>query len=84
MIEVDARIRELEEAGELVKVTALTQAAAREKLRVLTNQYRERTALLKDVLQAESELTDANNEHQQAVLSVWTARAHLDKALGED
>lgn len=84
VIEVDARIRELEEAGELVKVTALAQAAAREKLRVLTNQYRERTALLKDVLQAESELADANNEHQQAVLSVWTARAHLDQALGED
>jgi len=53
-IEVDSRIRELEEAQEMVKVTEISQAAATEKLRVLTNQYKQQSALLKDVLQAES------------------------------
>ncbi len=82
-IEVDSRIRELEEAQEMVKVTEITQAAATEKLRVLTNQYKEQSALLKDVLQAESELAQANSEHEDAVLSAWTAQVQLEKALGQ-
>ena len=82
-IEVESRIRQVEEAREYVKVTEISQAAAREKLRVLMNQYRQRSVLLTDVLQAESQLADANNEYQQAVLSLWTAQAQLDKALGE-
>jgi outer membrane protein TolC len=84
LVEVDARLRELEQAQALVPVTELTVKAAREKLRVLGNQYREQSALLKDLLQAESELADAHEENQRAVLSLWTAQANLDKALGED
>ena len=82
-IEVDSRIRELEEAQEMVKVTEISQAAATEKLRVLTNQYKQQSALLKDVLQAESELAEANAQHADAVLSAWNAQAQLDKALGQ-
>ena len=81
-IEVDSRIRELEEAQEMVKVTEISQAAATEKLRVLTNQYKQQSALLKDVLQAESELAEANAAHADAILSAWNAQAQLDKALG--
>lgn len=81
-IEVDARLRELDEAREYVKVTELTLAAAREKLRVTTILYRERAALLKDVLQAESELADAASEYQKALLGLYSAQAQLDKALG--
>jgi outer membrane protein len=81
-IEVDARLRDLEEAREYVKVTEITQAAAREKLRVTANLYRERAALLKDVLQAESELADAASEYQKSLLGLYTAQAQLDKALG--
>lgn len=82
-IEVDSRIRELEEAQEMVKVTEISQAAATEKLRVLTNQYKQQAALLKDVLQAESELAEANAQHADAVLSAWNAQAQLEKALGQ-
>ena len=82
-IEVDSRIRELEEAQEMVKVTEISQAAATEKLRVLTNQYKQQSALLKDVLQAESELAQANAEHADAILSAWNAQAQLEKALGQ-
>jgi outer membrane protein TolC len=39
---------------------------------------------LTDVLQAESELADANSEHQKALLSLFAAKAQLDKALGEE
>jgi outer membrane protein TolC len=83
-IEVDTNLRQLEEAKEYIKVTELSQAASREKLRVLMNQYREKASLLTDVLQAESELADANSENQKALLSLFAAKAQLDKALGEE
>lgn len=84
IIEVNSRIRKLLEARDQIRVSELGRAAAREKLRVITNKYREHAALLQDALHAESELSDANNDYNQAVLSLWTARADLEKALGED
>ncbi len=83
-IEVDTHIRQLDEAKEYIEVTELAQAAAREKLRVLMNRYREKSTLLSDVLQAESELADANSEQQKALLSLFQAKADLDKSLGEE
>jgi len=83
-IEVDAHLRQLEEAKEYIGVAELAQAASREKLRVLMNRYREQATLLTDVLQAESELADANSDYQKALLSLFAAKAQLDKALGEE
>jgi len=84
LIEVNTRIRQLQDALDLVKVTELTERATREKARVLLNQYRQQAALLDDVLKAESEWSDAVNEHQQASLSVRSAQAELQKAMGEE
>ena len=84
IIEVNRRMRDLEDARNLVSVTSITQAAQQEKLRVLMNQYRQQTVLLDDVLKAERELTFANTEHNNAQLSVWTAQSELQKAMGEE
>jgi outer membrane protein len=83
LVEVNSRLRKLEDARSLVRVTELSQAAAREKLRVLMNQYRQQAVLLDDVLKAESDLADASSAYHDALLSVWTARADLVKAMGE-
>jgi outer membrane protein TolC len=82
--DVNQRIRDLNNARNLVQVTAMAQRAAREKLRVTMNQYREQTALLDDVLKAESDLAQANSDHEEATLSVLTVTAELEKALGEE
>lgn len=84
LVEVNTRIRQLQDALDLVKVTELTERATREKARVLLNQYRQQAALLDDVLKAESEWSDAASEQQQAVLSVRSAQAELLKAMGEE
>lgn len=84
LVEVDADLRKLEDARSYINVAEMGQAASREKLRVLMNQYRERAVLLSDVMQAESELADANSEYQKALLAVLSARAALDKTLGVD
>jgi outer membrane protein TolC len=40
--------------------------------------------LLKDVLQAQVQLEQANNQGRQALLSFWTAKAEFENAIGED
>ena len=62
----------------------LAREAAQEKLRVATEKYKVEAALLKDTLQAQASLSEANAQYDQALLSFWTARADLDRALGED
>ena len=58
--------------------------AAREKLRVKTNQYQVQAALLPDVLQVRAELADTDDRYQQALLDFWTAKADYDLAVGEE
>lgn len=82
-IEVNSKIRSLEEASVLIEVTELEQIAAREKLRVTLNKYKVQEALLPELLEAESALEDKNDNYEKAVLDYWTARADLEKALGE-
>jgi outer membrane protein len=82
--EVNGRLRDLQNARQLVTVATKARTAAREKLRVTQNRYKQQAALLDDVLKAQSDLATATNDFHQAVLKVWTARANLAKALGEE
>jgi outer membrane protein TolC len=84
LIDVNARFRKLKETRELLHVSQLRQEAAREKLRVTMEEYKQNAALLKDVLQAQSSLSESNNQYQQTLLSLWTTRADFEKALGEE
>jgi outer membrane protein TolC len=83
LVEVESRYRKLEESRRLLQVVQLAQEAAREKLRVATNRYEQRTALLRDALQAEASLAEADYQYQQALSSFLTARADFEKAIGE-
>ncbi len=84
LIDVNSKIRELEEAAVLIDVTELEQTAAKESLRVVMNKYSVQDALLQQVLEAESSLEEKDSGHQKAILDYWTARAELDKAIGEE
>lgn len=82
--EVNDRYRRLEEAYDLLQVTQLAQQSTRERLRVAMNRYNQKAALLQEVLQAQAALAEANNQHSQAVLAFWTAKADFERAAGED
>jgi outer membrane protein len=84
LIDVNTQFRKLREAQELLRVTQALQAAQREKTRVTMNQYTQKAALLKDVLQDQASLADANHQHKEALLQLATAQAGLEKALGEN
>ncbi|MFS1523345.1 TolC family protein [Microbulbifer sp. 2304DJ12-6] len=82
-IEVRESLRKLQTAQESVGVARKLQAAYREKVRVMSNRYRQQTALLSEVLEAETQLDRANSKYNSAVLSVWGALAEYQKAVGE-
>ena len=84
LLEVNSAYRKLQESRAALSVGQLAQETQREMLRVTLNKYKDQAALLKDVLQVQASSADANNQYQQAVLSLWMARADLEKAIGEE
>lgn len=84
VVEVNTAARKLQEAGQYLHVTELGQQLAAERLRVAANRYKQQASLLKDVLQAEKDLAQANNQYTQSLLALWTARADFEKAMGQE
>jgi len=82
LVDVNARLRKLQQARAFVEVTRLAQETEEERLRVVMNQYPLKAALLKDVLQEHAAVADANNQYQQALLAFWIAMADFERALG--
>lgn len=83
LLDVNANYRKLAEARALLAVDAAAQELEREKLRVLTNRYKEKAALLTEVLQEQSALAQADSQYQQDLQSLWNAKASFERALGE-
>ncbi len=84
LVEVAAKFRKLGETRALLHATTLQRDAEREKLRVVMNQFEQKGALLKDVLQQKVSLESVTNQYNQALLSFWTAKAEFEKSLGEE
>ena len=84
LIDVDNQFRRLQEAQALLKVTHLGVETEQERVRVVTDKYKQQASLLKDVLQEQTQLASANQQYQQALAQYWTTRADLEKAMGEE
>ena len=82
-IEVRTSFRKYQEARSAIPVNQSAAEVLREKLRVATALNREQKNLLRDVLQAQAALAAADQQYNDALLGLGTARADLDKALGE-
>jgi outer membrane protein len=84
LLDVNTKFRKLVEARALLDTQAIAQEAEREKLRVMMNRYDQKTALLTDLLQQQSALSQADDQYRQSLDSFWTAKAFFESALGED
>ena len=84
MIEVGAKMRDLQQAGQTLRVAKLRQETEREHMRVSINKYKLVATLLSDVLQTQATLADADYEYQKALLAFWTAKAEYEKSIGTD
>ncbi len=83
-VEVGMKYRKWQEAALLLKAAQIGSEAAAEQLRVANNQYKEQSALLKDVLQAQTRSSEADYDYQQALSSYWSTLADLRRAMGEE
>jgi outer membrane protein len=81
-VEVGGKYRKWHEASLLLKASRTAHEAASEQLRVTGNKYKEKAALLKDLLQAQAQNSETNFQFQQALSSYWSAFAELRKAMG--
>jgi outer membrane protein len=84
LLDVNQKFRKLMETRAFLDTQAAVQETEREKLRVMTNQYQQKSALLADLLQQQSLVVQADNQYQQALAGFWTAKADFDRALGRD
>jgi outer membrane protein TolC len=84
VVEIGDKFRKLQQTRALLHATDLMVASSQEKLRVILNQYEQKTALTQDVLQQKAALQNASDQHQQALVAFWTAKADFEKSLGED
>lgn len=82
LVDVDNSFRKLKESRLLLEARADARDADREKLRETTNRYKQQTALLSDLLQQQSALSQADAQYQQALQEFWTDRADFEKAIG--
>ncbi len=84
VIDVNEKFNKLRQARKFLAVVQMDREAATENVRVLANRYKAQMSLLKDVLQAQAQLEQANDQGRQALLNFWTAKAEFENAIGED
>ena len=84
LLNVDREYRSVHEAQAAVAAAETYRTSTREKLREVTEQYGQKTKLLRDVFQQQGNVQKANSEYSEAVASFWTAKAKLEKAMGEE
>lgn len=84
LLDVNDRFRKLDQSRQLLAVAQAEQAAATEKLREVNDQFRQSSVLLREVLQQQAAVANANHDYDQALLAFWTAKAEFEKALGEE
>lgn len=82
--DVNQKVRALRQSEAQIPVADLAAETAREKLRVSENKYHQQSALMEDVLRAESDLARARRDVEEAKLGVWKSWTDLQKAMGEE
>ena len=84
IVEVDAKYRQMRQVQSQFRVARLSQRTALEQLRVTKARYAREAVLLKEVLQVETNLEQANDDYQQTLAKFLSAQAEFEHALGED
>jgi outer membrane protein TolC len=84
LLDVEDKFRKLREARMLLDAQTDALEAERVKLREVTNQYSQQSALLSDLLQQQSAVSQADAQYQQALAGFWNSRAEFEKAIGQN
>ena len=82
-VDVGGQWRKMHETHAMLRVATLARQTSAEKLRVALEQFKQESALQRQVLEAQAADAEANLQYQQALAGFWSARADFEKALGE-
>jgi outer membrane protein TolC len=83
-LDVDNNFRKLAETRTMLEVAQASRDAANEKLREVGDQFKHSAVLMRDLLQQEAAVANANHNYEQSLLAFWNAKAAFEKALGEE
>ena len=83
-VEANRDWRRLQDAERLVRASELARDAMRDRMRVAKVRYETQATLAQDLLKAQADLAEADNNWNEALVSYWTARADYDSSIGED
>jgi outer membrane protein len=84
LLDVDNNFRKLEESRTMLEVAQAARDAADEKLREVSDQFKHSAVLLRDLLQQQASVANADHDYEQSLLAFWNAKAAFEKALGEE
>ena len=84
IVDVDAKYRQMHQAQAQLRVARMAQQSVLEQLRITKRRFELEAVLLKEVLQVQTNLEQANNDYQQTLAKFLTAQAEFEHALGED
>jgi outer membrane protein TolC len=84
LIDVDNSFRKLSESRLTLQVARAARDAANEKLREVNNEFSKSVVLLRDVLDQQTAVANANHDYEQGLLAFWSAKAQFEKSLGEE
>ena len=84
LLDVNNRFRKLNESRAALGVAQAARDAADEKLKEVSDKFKQEAVLLRDVLQQQTAVANADHDYEEAVLSFWSAKAEFEKALGEE
>jgi outer membrane protein len=83
-LDVDNNFRKLEESRTMLAVAQANKVAADEKLREVNDAYKHSAVLLRDLLQQQAAVANADHDYEQSLLAFWNAKALFEKSLGEE
>ena len=83
-VEIGSRFRRLEQARRELAASELERTSRRERLRITKDRYRAEIVTTDELLRAQADLADADRQYVQALSGFWTARADLERAVGEE
>jgi outer membrane protein TolC len=84
LLDVNNNFRKLSQSRQMLSVTQAAKDAANEKLRETNDKFSKEAVLLRDVLQQQTAVANANKDYENALLSFWSAKANFEKALGQE
>lgn len=84
LLDVNSKFRKLTESRLLLQVAQAARDAANEKLKEVSDKFKQEAVLLRDVMQQQTAVANADHDYEEALLSFWSAKADFEKALGEE